>query len=886
MMLNTKTIFVIAISLALGTALMFGSKSFGINLENHYVGMTTGLGLTGSTVILVKLRSWIRFIAFYKNKIIGGESELGKLLGLSSITLRDNYVIAKGPNKTVAHAYFRITNIPYLLDDLDKEKKLWNVGNFVRLLSSCNFPFELIPRIMPVPASVYLHQINKEIDNLKLTLSAEGNTASPRRQARLRYLEKISDRLLEGEGVRDTSFLVHLMAEGKYEDPIVRELEANARTLMSALESGLNVRAERLSGVRMLEVLREFFRASLKVNPPKVTRMLTWDLAYLIPLARPKFPPLEKLLHGVYLGRTNAGGVVCLDIKRYANPHVVCLGKSGYGKSTTVKTLTSRMYDLWESNILILDYAGEYSPWVRSRNGRIIDMHTAGLNPFELGKATLNDRVRQLIDTFTKLSELTLPQRNLLSYYLMKAYEARGFKPSDSSSWTNEAPNLHDLIDLIEADLSKFRMGKQMTAMALMEKLSAISSGPIGIFRKSTFAVSELTQGFVCVDLSKVTSNIMKDMIAYTILQHIDSEMRLNGLRNGVQVAIVLDEAWKLCREEDSLPVTIIKEGRKYGYSLIVSSQDATADLAESILANAGTVIIHHTEHPKYLRFFEMSFGITKQEISRVQNAPIGEALVKIGDDPRPFFVGVEMEDIVEGRKEGFPSQGEMGQNLVDLTEEGNIWDELDSNDKIRTPYQPDKLSANAQRLLEEIARDAGYTTTDYYRMLALNPYQGNLARKELEECNLVEGRELPKSTMGRAGRTLQLTDKARQLLKVKPGDRHGGAVHQRMIKLIARKFTDHKVEIEYPVGVGRTTDLVIDRRIAIEVETRDFSKSNITKNLDAGFEKVILVCQNKQQAVQFQSKVNENFLGEPRIVVTHLASFMTSFEIVETKKN
>jgi hypothetical protein len=884
-MFGTKGIFVIAIIVALTTALMFGSKSFGINLENHYVAMTAGFGVAGASAIILKARSWIWFTTFYKNKIVGGDSELGKLLGLTAITLRDNYVIARGANKIVAHAYFRITNIPYLLDDLDKEKKLWNVGNFVRLLSSCNFPFELIPRIMPVPASVYLHQINKEIDNLKLTLSAEGNTASPRRQARLRYLEKIANRLLEGEGVRDTSFLVHLMAEGKYEDPIVRELEANARTLMSALESGLNVRAERLAGARMLEVLREFFRASLKVNPPRVTRMLTWDLAYLIPLAKPKFPPLEKLLHGVYLGRTNAGGVVCLDIKRYANPHVVCLGKSGYGKSTTVKTLTSRMYDLWESNILILDYAGEYAPWVRSRNGTIIDMHTEGLNPFELGKATLTDRIRQLIDTFSKLCELTLPQRNVLSYYLMKGYEARGFKPSDATTWKNEAPNLHDLIDLIEADLSKFRMGKQMTAMALIEKLSAISSGPIGIFRKSTFSVSDITQGFVCIDLSKVTSTLMKDMIAYTILQYVDSEMRLNGLRTGIKVAIVLDEAWKLCREEDSLPVTIIKEGRKYGYSLIVSSQDATADLAESILANAGTIIIHHTEHPKYLRFFEMSFGMTKQEVSRVQNAPIGEALVKIGDDPRPFFVEVEMEDIVEGMREGFSSHGEMGQNFVDLTGEGNILDELDSNGKIRAVAQPDKLSLNAQRLLEEIVKDSGYTTTDYYRMLALNPYQGNLARIELEECKLVEGRELPKSTRGRGGRSLQLTDGGRQALNMKSGDRHGGAIHQRMIKLIARKFSDHKVEIEYPVGVGRTTDLVIDKRIAIEVETRDFSKSNISKNLDAGFEKVILVCQNKQQAAQFRFKVNENFPSESRIIVTHLASLMTSFEIVETEK-
>src|SRR5207249_5930002 len=109
---------------------------------------------------------------------------------------------------------------------------------------------------------------------------------------------------------------------------------------------------------------------------------------------------------------------------------------------------------------------------------------------------------------------------------------------------------------------------------------------------------------------------------------------------------IAIDEAWKLCRSEGSLPVAIVKEGRKFGYALFVASQDATADLAESILANAGTTVIFRTQHPKYLNFFKSAYGLNEQELSRVQNLSVGEALVKLCDDPRPFFVKVEMEDI------------------------------------------------------------------------------------------------------------------------------------------------------------------------------------------------------------------------------------------------
>jgi DNA helicase HerA-like ATPase len=857
--------------------IVVGAGSFGINLSDYLHIIIPLAASLGVMLLIFSLRSVLSFFR-YKNKVMEDKGELGKLLGLRKITIRERHLLASNGSKLVGHAYFRINNIPYLLDDLDKEKKMWSVGNFVRIISTLNFPFELIPRIMPVPASVYLNQINKEIDNLKLTLSAEGRTASPRREARLKYLERIAERLLEGEGTRDVSFLCHILVEGKTEDVIVRELEANAKTLMSALESGLNVRAERLTGARMLEVLREFFRATVKVNPPKANRMLTWDLAYLIPLAKPKLPPLEKLLSGVYIGRTTAGGVVCLDIKRYANPHVVVLGKSGYGKSTTVKTLTARMFDLWESNILIIDYAGEYAPWVSSRGGSVIDMQTSGINPFELGKATMTDRMRQLVDTFSKLSELTLPQRNVLQFYLTKAYESKGYMPSDAATWKNTSPTMDELIDLIEADLPKFRMGKQLTAMALIEKLSALSSGPMGIFRRSTFSVSELTQGFVCIDLSKVTSTIMKDMVAYTILQHVDSEMRLNGIRTGVKLAIVLDEAWKLCRDEDSLPVTIIKEGRKYAYSLIVSSQDATADLAESILANAGTAIIHHTEHPTYLRFFEQSYGLTKQEIGRIQNAPVGEALIKIGDDPRPFFVRVEMEDASQEIPFFQPSITPVGVHYEEST--ANIADSVQQA-KISEEPIPENLSDNARKLLEAVAKEPGNTTTEYYNMIGVNAYHGNWARAQAVELGLLEGVELPKKGKGRGGKTLRLTQKGRDLLGIQADSREGGVVHKSMIRLIAKKFEKHKVQIEYPVGNGKTTDVVIDGRIAIEVETRDFSESNIRKNLSAGFKKVIVVCQDKRQANAFQLKAGELFPKEKRLVITDLATLASNPKMV-----
>src|SRR5437667_10354002 len=81
-----------------------------------------------------------------------------------------------------------------------------------------------------------------------------------------------------------------------------------------------------------------------------------------------------------------------------------------------------------------------------------------------------------------------------------------------------------------------------------------------------------------------------------------------------------------------------------------------------SILANAGTAVIFRTQHPKYLNFFKSAYGLNEQEISRVQNLSVGEALVKLSDDPRPFFIKVEMEEI-EGKNAESPSKRDVSDN-------------------------------------------------------------------------------------------------------------------------------------------------------------------------------------------------------------------------------
>jgi len=112
--MNMMLVFIIVIVAATLSAVVMGAGSFGINLSDYYVAILAIVVPVIAGFVLFKFRSIIAFTK-YKDKSVSGLDEVGRLLGLQSITIRTNYLVASNGSKLVGHAYFRINNIPYLL---------------------------------------------------------------------------------------------------------------------------------------------------------------------------------------------------------------------------------------------------------------------------------------------------------------------------------------------------------------------------------------------------------------------------------------------------------------------------------------------------------------------------------------------------------------------------------------------------------------------------------------------------------------------------------------------------------------------------------------------------------------------------------------------------
>ena len=110
------------------------------------------------------------------------------------------------------------------------------------------------------------------------------------------------------------------------------------------------------------------------------------DLARRRIWLRPPEPGADLLMappgEGIYLGRSKLMAVpVYWDFHRLANPHVAVVGMTGSGKSYFVKTFITRAWRQWGTSSLILDWAGEYTPWVQQVGGHVVKLGRGqGLN--------------------------------------------------------------------------------------------------------------------------------------------------------------------------------------------------------------------------------------------------------------------------------------------------------------------------------------------------------------------------------------------------------------------------------------------------------------------------------------------------------------------------
>ena len=391
------------------------------------------------------------------------------------------------------------------------------------------------------------------------------------------------------------------------------------------------------------------------------------DIARRSIVVSPPEPPADYLmadpLNSIYIGRTEVFNVPFhWTYARLTNPHIAIVGITGSGKSYFIKTFIVRASLVWNSNAIIIDWAGEYKSWVRQVGGQVISLGKgAYLNLLDLAGMKPSDRTKQVIRSLEVLTDIGQypEQRRLIEQAMEEAYVKAGFKLTDKNQKdalgnTLKPPTLKDVQKILQEKLETGTYEFPAELENAIYKVKQFTlSGDDYFAEQSTIDLDRLlSSGIVALDLSGLPNETFRALGGLAILQFIKEKMRMEGWspQKGVKLFVVLDEAWKISKDDNSDAVMIVREGRKYQFSLIVASQNPT-DISEVIFSNVGTTFMLRLKYEKYLDYIQGSLRFSDYIRQKIMNFGVGQLAVNMAYEKPTQFADTFIIKKIEGEE-------------------------------------------------------------------------------------------------------------------------------------------------------------------------------------------------------------------------------------------
>ncbi|MFA5108574.1 MAG: ATP-binding protein [Candidatus Micrarchaeia archaeon] len=382
---------------------------------------------------------------------------------------------------------------------------------------------------------------------------------------------------------------------------------------------------------------------------------------------RPPEPPEEFLLcdplDSIFIGYTKIFNVPFYwTYQKITNPHIAVVGITGSGKSYFVKTFLTRASYVWGTNAFIIDWAGEYKDWVRQTGGRVISLGKgSSINLLDLGGMKPIDRVKQIMRTLEILTDIARypEQKRLTEQAIEKSYADAKFRMNakvqkDSLGRELRPPTLKDVQRLLEEQLEA---GSYEFPAELENAIYRIKNftreGEDYFSTPSTINLDEVVNGgLVCLDLSGLPDEVFRALAGLSMLQFIKEKMREEGwaAQKGLKLIVVLDEAWKIAKDDNSDAVMIVREGRKYNFGLLVASQNPT-DISESIFSNVGTTFMFRVKFERFLDYLQTTLNFSDYMRGEIRKLGVGQAAVNMAFQATEQFSETFMLDKVVGEE-------------------------------------------------------------------------------------------------------------------------------------------------------------------------------------------------------------------------------------------
>ena len=505
--------------------------------------------------------------------------------------------------------------------------------------------------INPIPENTSQNELNKTIVELQSERYVAHDRGDINRESVL------STKQAEAEALRDQ------IAAGYnklFEATIICTLFAYTKGELDKMSEILAMEASKTQiGLKTAWALQEEgFKSNLPLNSNKITRKHTFDRGSMATV----FPFVNAdagMDRGVPIGINKQTGLPLIFdnfSSSLANYNMIIFGKSGAGKSVTIKTIMARSAILMGVENLVLDAEGEYvamAEVLRGINVNISPKSDTVINIFDIETEIVKDEitgrekyvlnvenkvedVTQALLTMargaTKSEEVNELTKQIIAEIVAEEYSSMGITSDPESLYKEDS----------SASFGKTK--KLMPTISswydrLVEKAEQNTNDTYQYFDgQSTF---ELLDGsvFININISQLEERFARPLAQQILLSWIwEKYVKKNSedKSKAKSKRVLVDEAWMLLAYPEAVDFlnTMARRARKRNVSLTVVSQKFQDfyenKSVQAVLTSAETKLFLAQDKSE-IEYLQEVFKLSDGESNFLITCSRGEGLIKIG---------------------------------------------------------------------------------------------------------------------------------------------------------------------------------------------------------------------------------------------------------------
>ncbi|MEG1008337.1 MAG: DUF87 domain-containing protein [Clostridia bacterium] len=534
--------------------------------------------------------------------------------------------------------------------------------------------------ITPISETTSQNELNKTIVELQSERYVADDRGDINRSSVLATkqaeAEQLRDEIAAGYNkLFDATIIATLFAYTKNELDKASELLA-----MEASKNMLGVKAT-------WALQEEAFQSNLPLNKNKLHRKHTFDRGSMATV----FPFMSSDIGheiGVPIGINKQTGLPLLFDNFHhslTNYNMIIFGKSGSGKSVTIKTIMARSSVLMGVENLVLDAEGEYVVVAEALNGININLSPNSntvINIFDLepeiskdeitGKEKLVLNVENKVEDVTQalltmargatrsteVNELT---KQIIAELVAKTYRKKGITNDINSLYVDASsisvlnnyvgltkksmPTISEWYDILvetsKEDTNETYMYHYNYLLKVMKQYCRKFDGQMAYFDgQSTF---ELMDGnlFININISQLEEKFARPLAQQILLSWIwekyvkkNSEDKTKARRKRVLV----DEAWMLLDYPEAVQFlnTMARRARKRNVSLAVVSQkfqDFYEKKEAQAVLTSSEIKLFLAQDKSEIEYLQEVFKLSEGETNFLLTCTRGEGLIRIGQE-------------------------------------------------------------------------------------------------------------------------------------------------------------------------------------------------------------------------------------------------------------